>query len=534
MYGLFSIPIIQVIRTMKNREEIYKELMSKLLSFSYREDMPSLLRDSRDIMGVYFNTLDKSPFSDFKYKQLWYAIQENIKHDNKVWFYRYWEFADQYYGLVYDFEESKHKERFREFHIAVGGLLALYGKMEWIEHIAWFTNVLPPSYFLVPNTFTQIMNWLIHFSELVDDPNIMENRFHLYAQYEGVRAGANLYMGIVKYLALMMCRLPKVNYNVVYDNPMAIPTAYGNTQEQRNDYITVNQRNITLARNFEKVLLKLQLQHHDDARKKAVSLIEEYILTCESMLKCQNQVDEDKIIHIKETLLSEFDRQRKNHITSDVSNLTAYKKVSWFSVSQDVLENRDFLQGEFYNNINRESVMIGIIMQDAYRKYADIFKTIDAAYTYTIRFSDLKLALDRLSFTDEYVCLVSGIGYQSLPKGFHDKVNVHDIFTRQSEILLIKKEKLPFVSFDEINSSDQNFKLINAECNKILYSNIDEIYKDEYKAVEKPIFVLKTGCNISICIPSADMPFVRIKAVDSITQDTFDLENVVAIAKLNL
>lgn len=89
---------------MKNKEEIYKELMSKLLAFSCREDMPNLLRDNANVMGVYFNTLDKNTFSDFKYQQLWYAIQKVIIQDDKAWFCRYWEFADQYYGLVYGFD----------------------------------------------------------------------------------------------------------------------------------------------------------------------------------------------------------------------------------------------------------------------------------------------------------------------------------------------------------------------------------------------------------------------------------------------
>ena len=148
-----------------------------------------------------------------------------------------------------------------------------------------------------------------------------------------------------------------------------------------------------------------------------------------------------------------------------------YEKRPWFSFSQDVLEKQDFLEGELYNNINRESVMIGSIMQDTYRKYANIFNDREAKYTFMIRFSDLKEALNKFSVTNEYVYLVSGISYSLLPEGFHNKANVHAIFTRQSEIIIIRKDKLPFVCFEEKTPSDKTMKLIDPENNKVLYLN---------------------------------------------------------------
>lgn len=517
-------------RKMKNSEVIYKELMAKILSLSYSGDIPNLLRNDVNVMGVYFNTLNKSPFSDFKYQRLWCAIQKVIIQDDKAWFFRYWEFADQYYGIVYDFDTKKDKQRFREFHIAIGGLLALNEKYEWIKHIEWFTNVLPPSYFLIPNTFGQIMDWLIHFSDLVEDPNIMDNRFHLYNQYEGVRAGAHLYMGIVKYLALMMCRLPKVNYNVAYANPMDIPPVYRRSQGQQNDYIQVNQRNIRLASNLKKAIERLDQLVNDDDRNKVCSLIDQYIEECTSQLNNYEGIDKD---YIKKTLLSEFAKQSPNQISSKLSKLTRYEMKTWFSMSQNVLEKRDFLQGDLYNNINRESVMIGILMQDAYRKYADVFKNKESDYTYLIRFTDLKEALDRFAMTEDYVCLVSGIGYHLLPNGYHEKSNVSNIFTGQSEIILIKKDKLPFVRFEHKALADNEMILLDSEKNDVLYSNIYKLEANE-KATQSNEFVLKVGCYISICTPYDDFPFVRIKAIESITQETFDLEKVSDIAKLNI
>jgi hypothetical protein len=88
------------------------------------------------------------------------------------------------------------------FHVAVGGLFALNKKYEWIEHIASFSNCLPAKYFLIPSTFSEIFNWLQYFDDMVGSSIDLDIKYHLYSQYEGVRAGANLYKGIVEYLAL--------------------------------------------------------------------------------------------------------------------------------------------------------------------------------------------------------------------------------------------------------------------------------------------------------------------------------------------
>ena len=109
------------------------------------------------VFGLIFDTR-KIGLSEFKYTQLWYAINQAIRNDDRNWMYRYWEFADQYYRDVFEYGDAiEERSKYQEFHVAVGGLLALNEKDEWIDHIAFFSNCLPAKYFLIPSTFSEIL-----------------------------------------------------------------------------------------------------------------------------------------------------------------------------------------------------------------------------------------------------------------------------------------------------------------------------------------------------------------------------------------
>ena len=208
---------------MKRNDKITvrEEALVKLLECSFRKDTPLMMKNDNGVFALFFDTRLKG-LSDYKYRWLWYAINQVVRNDDKNWMYRYWEFADQYYSNTFAYESScEEGQRFFEFHVAVGGLLTLNKKYEWIEHIASFTNCLPAKYFLIPSTFSEIFNWLQYFDDLVESSIDLDIKYRLYSLYEGVRAGANLYKGIVEYLAVMMCRLPEMGFNVRYDNPMA-------------------------------------------------------------------------------------------------------------------------------------------------------------------------------------------------------------------------------------------------------------------------------------------------------------------------
>lgn len=520
--------------TENNKEAVREEALAKLLTFSYRQDTPPIMRNDRRILELFFDERTKG-LSEFKYTRLWYAINQVVRQGDKEWLYRYWEFADQYYSHVFAYTEKDEKtERFFEFHVAVGGLLALNGKNDWIEHIAMFTNCLPPRYFLIPSTFSEIFKWLLRFSEMVESSVEIDVRYRLYSQYEGVRAGANLYRGIVKYLAMMMCRLSKMDFNVRYINPLDLPYIYGSDPKEKEDAVSVNLRIIQIAEFFMGMVESLSGQ--DEDVKQAIELISGYIRACRNQISSEKETDLDKINRIATTLLSEFDRQKSFLVTKGNSNLKSYLKHSWFVETSASLEEYDFLAGRNYNNINRESMLVGRIMQGAIVRYNEILNVGCAVCTYTVRFLDIAKAVWNLRLSNDYVLLVGSIGAHLLPEGYMSKLNLHFIHSRQPVIIVIRNDMLPFVCFETNVNCGAEWKLIDEGESKVLYSNIWKLKENgdaKKMAEEKKHFELKIGCQVSICEPQNEqLKYVRIKAADGITQDTFDLDKIRSIDEI--
>ena len=520
----------------KQKQDVWEEAMAKLLECSFRKDTPLMMKNDKGVFALFFDTRLKG-LSEFKYKRLWYAINQVVRNDDKNWMYRYWEFADQYYSGVFAYDNnSKERNKFFEFHVAIGGLLALNKKYEWIEHIASFTNCLPAKYFLIPSTFSEIFNWLTYFSQMVDTSVDLDVRYHLYSQYEGVRAGANLYKGIIRYLALMMCRLPKMDFNVRYADPLALPHVYGDAVDEKKNYVSVNLNNIRIAEFVKKMIT--DTCQRNSGKKQAIRLLNDYINACKNRLNTCAHVDDDKIDYIAQTLLEEFERQQSVLITPKDSSLEDFIKERWFAESADQLEEYDFLEGRSYNNINRESVMVRHIIAGAIFRYTEILNTYQASETLNVRYRDISAALTKLSIPKGYVVLVGNIGTHLLPDGYDNNPDVHFIYSRQSEIIIVNKSLLPFVCFDEKECKDEKYKLIDGKKSKILYSNIWQIQEaDETKlnAEKTKLFNLFIGCYASIYMPLKEKrKCIRIRAIDGITQEIFDLDKIKKITNYKL
>ena len=520
----------------KQKQDVWEEAMVKLLECSFRKDTPLMMKSDNRVFALFFDTRFKG-LSEFKYKRLWYAINQVVQNDDMNWMYRYWEFADQYYNDVFAYDNnSKERNKYFEFHVAIGGLLALNKKYEWIEHIASFTNCLPAKYFLIPCTFTEIFNWLQYFDDLVESSIDLDIKYHLYSQYEGVRAGATLYKGIVEYLALMMCRLPGIDLNARSVNPMALPRVYGESSNEKKDFVSVNLKNIRIAEFLKKTID--ETCQSNKGKDQALRLLEDYINACKNQMNSGAHVDDDKIDYIARTLLEEFERQQAVLITSKDSSLEDFMKERWFAESAYTLEKYEFLEGRSYNNINRESVMVRHIIAGAIFRYTEILNTYQASSTLNVRYRDISTALTKLSIPKGYVVLVGNIGTHLLPDGYDNNPDVHFIYSRQSEIIIINKSLLPFVCFDEGKCDGEKYKLIDDKKNKFLYSNIWQIRDtDETKlnAEKTKLFDLFIGCYASICMPPKEKRrCIRIRAVDVITQETFDLDKIKKITNYKL
>lgn len=327
-----------------------------------------------------------------------------------------------------------------------------------------------------------------------------------------------------------------MDFNSRYVDPMALPRVYGCASNEKKNFVSVNLENIRIAEFLKKTIDEICLGNN--GKDQALQLLKDYIDTCKNYLNTGAHVDDDKIDYMASILLEEFERQQSVLITSKNSSLEDFIKERWFAESADQLEEYDFLEGRSYNNINRESVMVRHIIAGAIFRYTKILNTYQASAIFNVRYRDISSALTKLSIPMGYVVLVGSIGTHLLPDGYDNNPDVHFIYSKQSEIIIVNKSLLPFVSFDEEKCNGNKYKLIDDKKNKILYSNIWQIQdtgEAKLKAEKDKHFDLFIGCYASIYMPPKEKrKCIRIRAVDAITQETFDLDKIKKITNYKL
>lgn len=318
---------------------------------------------------------------------------------------------------------------------------------------------------------------------------------------------------------------------------MALPHVYGDAVDEKKNFVSVNLVNVQNLEILKKNVQELEKQNKVD-KKKGVLLLNSYIDACNNKTNATGQVDNDKIEKISATLLSEFNRQQSVLITENDSNLKSIIKQVWFAESTDSLKGYDFLEGRDYNNINRESLMVHRIIDGIIFKYNEVLKSYSSKVSLCVRYNDLPVALNKLRIPKDYTILVGSIGNHLLPKGYAASPNVHFVYSRQPEIVIMRNNVLPFASFERTVCDKEGYELIDKDKSKVLYSNIWKIRDNEdvkNQAADKKYFYLVIGCYAAIYMPPEnERKCIRIKAVDGITQDTFDLDKIMCITEYKL
>lgn len=166
--------------------------------------------------------------SDKTYQVLWRILQQQLFYDRTELVFEYWTYAHQFISLyltpvdkvsdyqsdkltVVNKEEVKKREAqidgFKEFHLALCGMLLYYKKHELINRITKFSQSEPYSFPLIPSSFQEIVLW---FSKLNLDR--WERPFHIEQSYwlreeRGVNAGDVMLGSINRFLTLLLYRL---------------------------------------------------------------------------------------------------------------------------------------------------------------------------------------------------------------------------------------------------------------------------------------------------------------------------------------
>ena len=189
----------------------------------------------RTIGGIWLlGELKDYKIHENTYVWIWRTIVLAVQNNRDDMVLQYWGHAHQYYTfnlseLMHPGSESngselkKRREKFREFHYALGGLLLFSKKTACIKRIFNYTTSMPPRYELLPETMTEIF---IEYYKFLDPNN--QNFSWITTQYyfpdlEGYSADSTVKYWICRYIGLLLIRQYSIVPYLTFMKPLELP-----------------------------------------------------------------------------------------------------------------------------------------------------------------------------------------------------------------------------------------------------------------------------------------------------------------------
>lgn len=188
--------------------------------------------NGNDILGIFLDQAQHTIIHPKTFKTIWICLNQQLYYGREEWVMEYWSAAHQYYlftltdnyyegqritlndGKIkmvdHQLEEDRRtaQKDFKDFHIALGGLMLYQEKYELLRQVVNYANTEPPQYILVPERFEELFSL---FMDLLSfdayGPVKYEVKYPFLNLKAGTRNNSIINGWIQKYLVFLMIRL---------------------------------------------------------------------------------------------------------------------------------------------------------------------------------------------------------------------------------------------------------------------------------------------------------------------------------------
>ena len=194
------------------------------------------------MLSIFIDEVQQTIISDKTYQYMWLGLRQAVLYNNSEAIKAYWEKAHQYANFALDRihpeydkdfnivnkealdQQKTIKEKFVEFHYALGGLLLYHKMYDTLEYIMSWTNQQPPKYILVPSTMSEVINMYmqIAFKDGIRGFIYYESHYP-FIGVRGVNASDIIRFWIKKYMAVLFLRQYTLNTYYIYEDTLQMP-----------------------------------------------------------------------------------------------------------------------------------------------------------------------------------------------------------------------------------------------------------------------------------------------------------------------
>lgn len=192
------------------------------------------------MLGLLIDEIQGTILSDRTYSEIWRGMRQALYYNRMDFIIAYWRKAHQYMNFWLDVvypqydtnynvtnqedidRRNDERERFLEFHYALGGLLMMKQKYTLINQLTSWTNQTPPKYVLVPETMGQVIERFMDIEKKGEYMLYYEQKYP-FPDISGVNANDIIKMWIKRYIAILFLRQYTLHEYFVYSRTLEMP-----------------------------------------------------------------------------------------------------------------------------------------------------------------------------------------------------------------------------------------------------------------------------------------------------------------------
>lgn len=495
--------------------DLYTMIYRLNRDLSNKQNPKLLAIEHRAVSGIWLlgDDFEQIKISEATYAQLWlniYNIYTNPRLIKLFWAnsFQYFTYKLEEIDPTYDTdcqitntkereEREKERDRFLEFHYALGGLL-LYGKQyNTLKYILTYSQSMPASYPLLPQTMTEVFRWFqIFYDDLRSNPPMDVKYYFPELDNLGIRRQVNNW--ICKYIVILFIRQFSLNKSYTYQDFTSLPRFSDKIYEllQLKELLpTFEHYFLEITYNSE---LLEQLGYRELIKKESVyKFIEGLTNTIDleiNKLKKNTPLSKDKIKIFNDTTneivsnaFKEYDKIFINEEDKEIDN----EIKTAISGSQILFEKSAFVDNDI-PHLNYDSVFAGHLAREVIKRYIPNSFIMARTRSYLLNSNNIVKGIERSMNSiniDDIIIIAINIDIpidNLLKENFETYYcKLHSTSNIRNVLFVLKKNYLPYISYKRPNSEDikkEHLQLINENIN--LYTSIIDLSLPENKSLK--------------------------------------------------
>lgn len=470
--------------------------------------------------------------SERTYSWLWQNLLLAVKYQQDDLIVNHWETCHQYYNynLPYispmynntaaNFQVTNQqavdkrvaeREKFIEFHYALGGLLTYKQRYACLKRLFSHTQSQPPRYELLPESMYEVFKFYFDVGDLYDRKYTWISNLYPFPELSGLNADNVIKKWIRSYMAILFLRQYTIFPHLITMRPLdfpPIPSTQGEIKEWIDD-LDFFKRLVSEHLENKELLKTLNLDFltpewfEKNAKPHPIAFIETFKSNLERAYHINSlnlPISDEKVKQFEnatKTIIESVNDRLK--VINNDTTISDENSDKWYVSGKRMLQSKDaFSENPEVHHMEFDSFLAGEVSRSLIEGTGTTF-LYKRTKSYLLKLEDFFKAIDRLGIDDSFVIVTFGLNLEylidhikiaGLTNERYKNISIYSFSgsrTIRDTLFVIRKSDLPNISIRPIDADIIEKYTLKKISNTInLYSSVidlnntsEEVYNEE-------------------------------------------------------